>query len=120
MSKVEQNLELASISYRGGNYDEAYSTYSLVIDEEFGNVKAWIGKGLSAGWLSRVDKPTLDECTICLEKVSELGIPNDENVFIASQIVEISLNYVTQIHQDAARFLMEKEKKPWLPANFTQ
>lgn len=111
MPNPQQRLEMAQLAYRGKNYDEAYKKYSQVLENEFDNEKAWIGKGLSAGQRSGVDNPSFDECTVCLEKASELGLSSDDEKFIAEQIVEISLSYIKKVNQRVAGIIAKNKRK---------
>lgn len=112
MSDIKQDLQLAEIAYRGSNYDEAYRKYSEVIEKDIENKEAWIGRGLSAGWKAKGNSAGLDECAVCLEKAAELGLNPSERSHIASQIVAIGREQVEATHQEVARILIEKDKKP--------
>lgn len=61
-------LELATSAQDSGNYVEAYSYFTKVLELDPKNSDAWAGKALSAGWQSNLIKSRLDEMLTCYEK----------------------------------------------------
>lgn len=109
MSKL---IELAKISFDGENYEDAYLKYSQLVEQDFDNTEAWIGKGLSSAYLATPDGKKFKEAEICLEKATQIGISDSQKEFIAIHIVKSAESFVTKIHSKTASFLADKEKKP--------
>ncbi|HRE39800.1 MAG TPA: hypothetical protein PLG90_00570 [Ignavibacteria bacterium] len=65
--RYEQNYDIpewfkiADVAYKAGNYEEAYSYYNKILEEETIHSQAWIGKGLCAGRLSEPENNRLAE-----------------------------------------------------------
>lgn len=49
---IDNYLKLAVTANKAGNYQEAYSYYSKVLEYDINNPEAWFGKARAAGWLS--------------------------------------------------------------------
>ena len=64
-------MQLANMYFDGKNYLDAYSKYSQIVENDMNNIDAWIGKGLSAGFLSNSDKNTLHEVDVILNHLSK-------------------------------------------------
>ncbi|SRR5690606_11138245 len=105
-------IELAKISFDGENFDDAYLKYSQLVEQDFDNTEAWIGKGLSSAYLATPDGKKFKETEICLEKASQNGLSEIQKEFIAIHIIKSAEALVTKIHSKTASFLADKEKKP--------
>lgn len=109
MSKL---IELAKISFDGENYEDAYLKYSQLVEQDFDNPEAWIGKGLSSAYLANPDGNKFKESEVCLKKAIEIGVSDTQTEFIAVHIVKSAESFVTKVHSKTASFLVDKEKKP--------
>lgn len=74
-------IELAKISFDGENFDDAYLKYSQLVEQDFDNTEAWIGKGLSSAYLATPDGKKFKETEICLEKASQNGLSEIQKEF---------------------------------------
>lgn len=54
-------LSLASVAEESGNYEESFSYYSRILEEDPNNWNAWLGKAISAGMLSTIDNFRISE-----------------------------------------------------------
>ena len=82
---MEQNnlMMLADISFEGKNYADSYAKYSQIIENDINNLDAWIGKALSAGFLSTAEKETLSEVSTILNHISKQNLSDQQNNKIA-------------------------------------
>ena len=72
-----QNLEiLAKSSINSKNFSQAFEYYSKLLESDAQNSRYWIGKGLSAGWLSTPDTPRYDELISCIKTANDFKCIN--------------------------------------------
>lgn len=58
---IDNLLELADKALEAGNFSEAYTYYSKVLEVEPKNYKAWFGKGRATCWLGDVNSLNIEE-----------------------------------------------------------
>jgi tetratricopeptide (TPR) repeat protein len=68
-------FQLANNGMRGGNYTEAYDYFTRIVEIDPDNSDAWIGKGISAGWLSTLGKPRISEMVSAISQGLEFVSP---------------------------------------------
>jgi len=90
-NSVDHLLSLAVVAEEAKNYNEAYKYYSQVLEQDAGVSIAWIGKGISAGWLSSVQNQRLDEAVTCIAK----GINSNSDAKLIERVA-INLIRMTQ------------------------
>lgn len=112
MDKSNNNYELAKIALEGENFDEAYEKFSQVLEQDFENVYAWIGKGISALFKSETKQPKLKEAKTCIEKAIELNKDKVDLEKLTEQVFKGSKLYLKKINSTVAEILMNKENKP--------
>lgn len=61
MESIDNLFQLAAQAESVKNYREAYDYYKRILEINPANVKALIGKGLAAGWLTTLAKPRIRE-----------------------------------------------------------
>jgi tetratricopeptide (TPR) repeat protein len=104
-NNMQQKFETANIAYNGENFEEAYRLYSDILEKDFKNPKAWIGKGLAAGKMSSTDKNILQESKACFQKALEIGLPDQEKDEIIEAIFEISEEFIGKVHLSVSKRL---------------
>jgi tetratricopeptide (TPR) repeat protein len=67
-SNIDHLLTLALAAEEAKNHEEAYKYYSQVLEQDAGVSIAWIGKGISAGWLSSAERQRMDEALTCITR----------------------------------------------------
>ena len=56
VANIENLKELANLALGGGNYQEAYTYFSKVLEHDNNDIDAWYGKGIAAGWMSTLNQ----------------------------------------------------------------
>lgn len=85
-------LSLALAAEEATNYEEAYKYYSQVLEQDSSISVAWIGKGISAGWLSSAQGQRIDEAMTCITK----GLDSNNNDTKWIEHAALSLIHITQ------------------------
>lgn len=109
---MDSNLMLAKVSLKGKNFEDAYTKYSKVVESDSKNVEAWIGKGISAGYLSNPGRFRIDESKICLNYAKELGLSSGQKVFINQEVISITKHFITELINKAKGIIDDKSKTP--------
>lgn len=112
MNSSNQNYELAKIAFDGENYDEAYQKYTKVLEEDFNNVEAWIGKALSGAFSSDLKTIKFKETQTCISKASEMSLDNINKSEIAGKLLNAAKHFIKKINSAVAEVLMHKANKP--------
>ena len=105
-------ITLADISFEGKNYQDSYNKYSKIIEEDINTTHAWIGKGLSAGYLCDSAKSNLDEVMVSLNYALKLNPDNTEKKLVLNSIIPISEFYIRSLIGKARGIVDEKAKEP--------
>ncbi|MBO6621907.1 MAG: hypothetical protein JJ892_08785 [Balneola sp.] len=105
------SLELANTAYESKNFDQAYEYYSKILEQDLNNVKAWIGKGLSSGYLSELNNSRLQEAKVAINKAKEIGLTEKQRQFLSQEIPKISFAYIEQIISGVDKLVDEEDKK---------
>ncbi len=109
---MENNqLKLADISFEGKNYIDAYNKYSQIIESDINNKNAWIGKGISAGYMSESQKPTLDEVKVSLMYALKLNLTEDDKRTILEHLIPIAQNHINSLTRRARGIVDDKAKE---------
>jgi len=110
----ENYLNLAKTAYTSKNYDEAYSYYTKILEEDVENYQAWLGKGESAGWLSKLNNCRLGELNTCIQKAIDYA-PQDKVEEIkkksANSAYQITLGYYKLANSHYYKFYQVDEAK---------
>jgi hypothetical protein len=64
---IENMLALAESAKQSNNHEEAYDYYTKILELNSTHYEAWLGKGESAGWLSTIAEPRLQETVTGVE-----------------------------------------------------
>lgn len=112
MNTLEQTLELAQISLGAENYEEAYQKFTNVLDGDFRNSTAWLGKGLASAFISNIKSIKFKESQTSINKSFELGYTGLSKTKIADMLLDASLFFIKKINSSAAEILMHKANKP--------
>lgn len=103
-------LELARVAEDGDNLAEAYRLYSQVLEYDSKNVRAWIGKGYSAGLQSISQTPRFTETASCLKEALTIGVNDHETKkFVALRISAVAMFYTKFIAQEVSNYLRQVE-----------
>jgi tetratricopeptide (TPR) repeat protein len=73
---VENLFNLAKSAFETGNYQEAFDYYTRVLEVDAQNYEAWLGKGLSAGWMSTLASFRFPEMINGVDKAIEYAPDN--------------------------------------------
>jgi hypothetical protein len=111
---MEQNnlTLLADISFEGKNYADSYAKYSQIIESDINNLDAWIGKGLSAGFLSTAEKEALSEVATILNHISKQNLSDEQNNKVAENIILMCRDYISKLVLKAKDDVLQMSKKP--------
>lgn len=74
-------IRLAQAAVSADNYREAYVYYSKALEFDSGNCQAWLGRGISAGRLSSLTKPRLEEMFTSMEAAIRCAPEDQEDAF---------------------------------------
>jgi hypothetical protein len=108
-----QNLKLlADMSFSGKNFADSYEKYALMIENDINNIDAWVGKGLSAGFLSNAEKSRLDETITILKHIANLNISEEHKSKISENLILISRDYIEKLVKSAKERLAIEKNKP--------
>lgn len=81
-----QLTALAEQAEAAGNHAEAFAYWSRVLELDSENQRAWIGKGIAAGYQSTLAAPRIREAISCIEKAESLGaIPQADRALLAKR-----------------------------------
>jgi len=104
---VDHLLTLAVAAENAKNYEEAFKYYSQVLEQDSNIPVAWIGKGISAGWLSSVQAQRIDEAITCIRKGLDAN-SSDSNLI---EHAAINLILITQSYTEAiCKYLADKHE----------
>src|SRR5688572_2746418 len=70
--------KLARSAAKGGNYSEAYSYYTKILEVDPENLEAWLGKADSAGWMSTLRDFRIAEMISGFEHAVEIAGETDK------------------------------------------
>jgi hypothetical protein len=108
-----QNLKmLANMAFEGKNYDDSYQKFSQIVENDINDVEGWIGKGLSAGFLSTSEKSRLEETTTILNYISKLNISDSDKIKIANNLISISRDYISSLIKSTKEKIAIEKNKP--------
>ncbi|OQB73604.1 MAG: hypothetical protein BWX92_03311 [Deltaproteobacteria bacterium ADurb.Bin135] len=91
---IENLFSLAKSAFDAGNFQEACDYYTRILEADVNNYEAWLGKGLSAGWLSSIQNYRIPEATQGLLKAIECS-PEDKKEEINARGLGLILNLIT-------------------------
>ena len=104
---VANYMSLAETASESENHAEAEKYFSLVLERDPRNVKAWIGKAMAAGWQSTIRNTRLNETTNYIKQVVKSGTNDPEQtdeiisgiLSLTNAIVMLNFNHVTEFGQ---------------------
>jgi DNA-directed RNA polymerase subunit RPC12/RpoP len=97
-ANLQNLLELASTAYKAGNLAESYRYYANILEIDLSCYGAWIGKGESAGWMSTLDKPRLEESLECF-KAAIKHAPESECDPVRARVSESLISIIVGHHE---------------------
>ena len=74
---IENLFNLAKSAFESRNFQEAFDYYTRVLEVDVQNYEAWLGKGLSAGWMSTLADFRFSEMINGIDKALEYA-PDDK------------------------------------------
>lgn len=86
MSNIENIKVLADVAHQSGNYDQSYSYYSRILEEEIDNGLAWLRKGIAAANLTTSDRDMITEAKTLIERSLKIGVADDERQNAAARL----------------------------------
>lgn len=94
--RVANWMQLAEAAAEDENHDEAYTYFTKVLEVEPSNFKAWLGKGLAAGWGTNLKQDRYNEMIGGIQRAIELAPETEkENVtkIGALRMTEVTIAY---------------------------
>jgi tetratricopeptide (TPR) repeat protein len=94
--RVANWMQLAEAAAEDENHDEAYTYFTKVLEVEPDNFKAWLGKGLAAGWGTNLKQDRYNEMIGGIQRAIELAPETEkENVtkIGALRMTEVTIAY---------------------------
>jgi tetratricopeptide (TPR) repeat protein len=73
---IENLFSLAKSAFDAYNFQEAYDYYTKILEVDVDNYEAWLGKGLSAGWMSNLASLRFVEMINGVDKALEYAPDN--------------------------------------------
>lgn len=86
MNNIENIKILADVAHQSGNYEQSYSYYSRILEEEIDTGLAWLRKGIAAANLTTSDKETITEAKTLIEHSLKIGIADQERQNAAARL----------------------------------
>lgn len=90
---LDNIFNLAKVAQDSGNHEEALSYFTKILEYDSNNHKAWIGKGISSGWLSSLPNIRLNELSSCVDQAIALA-PQDVQIEYKN-LAAIEINNIT-------------------------
>lgn len=115
MENVENLRTLANTAFEANNHEQAYNYYSRLLELEPSDAKAWLGKGLSAGWISAPEDQKLDEVRINVQQAFKNGLEHDHKEAAADEIIKASRRYIKKAKAAFDAGVKEFDKKEIAP-----
>jgi DNA-directed RNA polymerase subunit M/transcription elongation factor TFIIS len=126
-SKIERLFNLARTAYEGNNCESSYQYFAQVLEEDAENMRAWVGKGCSALYLSTIDSPRFAEFYACVN--AAFTSPKDDpewmdeaaqrRQFAAETLTHITIWYAKGIVDDLSRKFRGYANMPSSSASIT-
>lgn len=104
---VANLMALADAALDASNFDEAYGYYTRVLETDPGNVLAWFGKGVAAGWSSNLRRDRFQELLSGVDRA--IGLAHDDlkpslRDLASNTIANVSLAYYRMSFEHLAEF----------------
>jgi hypothetical protein len=97
---IENIKILAEVAHKSKNFEQSYDLNTKLLEEDIGNSKAWIYKGIAAGWLSSPASSRVTECIECIKQ----GIKNNDEKelkdSISDQLIDIYENFIKNSNKE--------------------
>lgn len=91
MENKNQIELLANTALESKNYSQAYDYFSKLIETETNNKAYWIGKAISAGYLTTLENPKISETLACLRMTNKISnFSNQEKNQISVELTSIA------------------------------
>lgn len=107
-AKSDNRMRLADAALRAGNYDEAYSYYTLVLEDAPEDHRAWYGKAVAAGWGSALRADRFAELTAGIDFALEHAPEGGRSAIArraAADINQIATAYFNLSRKHTAEFI---------------
>lgn len=105
---VSNFLGLATAAATAGNYSEAYSYFTKVLEIEPQNAEAWLGKGTAAGWLSTLNEFRFTEMQVAIEQAVKFSTSDQaEQIRLAGaqRMTEVGTACYSMAHKHVHEFV---------------
>lgn len=112
MENLSNLRTLAETAYESKNFEQAYSYYSRLLEIDPSDATAWVGKGLSAGWISAPGNVRLDELMVSLRQALQNGLSDQERERVADESISAAESYIRKAEvafNDGVREFDKKE-----------
>jgi DNA-directed RNA polymerase subunit RPC12/RpoP len=104
---VKNYLALAETAAESGNSEDAEKYFSLVLERDPGNVTAWIGKAMAAGWQSNIRTTRLDESANYIKRAVKIGLKDPTQIgemidgmnSLANAVTMANWKHVKEFHE---------------------
>jgi tetratricopeptide (TPR) repeat protein len=99
--------ELARSAAAAGNFEEAYSYWTKVLEIQPQNSEAWMGKGTAAGWLSKMVSFRFAEMLVAFENAIKFAKNSDETTRLRAESAYALNNVATAFYSMSRKHLLE-------------
>ena len=106
---------LADTAYEAKNYDQAYQYYTRLLEADPSDGRAWLGKGLSAGWVSSPENQKLDELVVNVRQAFENGLDPEQKGRAADETIAAASSYIRKAETAFDKGVREFDKKEIAP-----
>lgn len=107
---TDRLLDLAQSAEESRNYQQAYQYYSQVLEQDSNIAKAWVGKGISAGYMSSLKSQKISEAITCIKR--GILLDNALNRYAATQLAHVILLYTKGLNKYFTKRLYEEMRPP--------
>lgn len=91
MENKEQLKLLAKTALQAQNYSQAYEYYSKLLESDLNDINVWIGKGISAAYLSNLDESRMLEAVTYIKNALEISkLSESEKVNLSKELIELA------------------------------
>ena len=102
--KIENLFEPANSAFDAGDYQEAYDYFTEILAYDSENYEAYLGKGLSAGWLSTIAQNRIGEATRGFLKAISYS-PEDKKEEVIKRGLSLILDLISTYYKQLKAYV---------------
>lgn len=115
---IENIKTLSEVAHRSKNFEQSYELNSKLLEHDASNSKAWIYKGIAAGWLSSPEISRLTECLKCIKQGFSKNDDIELKKIVADQLIDIYENFIRKGNKELIEKVTDFNKVPMPEGGF--